>query len=71
MGIAKASKKEIEIKGMSDLGLKENEVGTKGSKTVIEKLELPVQEKMAELISGTPEEAAEKLSGILKERGIV
>ena len=71
MGIAKASKKEIELKGMNDLGLQENEVGAKGSKTVIEKLEIPVQEKMAELISGTPEEAAEKLSGILKERGIV
>lgn len=71
MGIAKASKKEIELKGINDLGLKEDQVGTKGSKTSIEKLELPVQEKMAELISGSPDDAAEKLSGILKERGLV
>ncbi|MFO7890905.1 MAG: hypothetical protein R6V04_11265 [bacterium] len=71
MGIAKASKKEIELKGLNDLGLKEDQVGEKGSKTSIKKLELPVQEKMAELISGAPEEAAEKLSGILKERGVV
>jgi len=71
MGIAKASKKEIALKGINDLGLKEDEVGVKGSKTSIEKLELPVQDKMAELISGSPEVAAEKLSEILKERGIV
>jgi len=71
MGIAKASKKEIALKGINDLGLKEDEVGVKGSKTSIEKLELPVQDKMAELISGPPEVAAEKLSEILKERGIV
>ena len=71
MGIAKASKKEITLKGLGDLGLGEDQVGRKGSKTCIEKLTLPVQEKMAELIPGAPEEAAEKLSGILKERGLV
>lgn len=71
MGIAKASKKEIALKSMGDLGLNENEVGQKGSKTRIDKLSLPVQDKIAELIPGTPEEASEKLSGILKERGLV
>jgi electron transfer flavoprotein beta subunit len=71
MGIAKASKKEITIKAMGDLGLNEAEVGQKGSNTKIENLSLPVQDKMAELIEGTPEEASEKLSGILKERGLV
>lgn len=71
MGIAKASKKEISIKGLDDLGLKEEEVGKRGSKTRIERLTLPVQEKMAEMIPGTPDEAADKLSTILKERGLV
>ena len=71
MGIAKASKKEIALKALGDLGLKEDEVGAKGSKSVIEGLTLPVQEKMAELIPGAPEEAAGTLSGILKERGLV
>ena len=71
MGIAKASKKEIAVKGLGDLGLKPDEVGKAGSKTRIEKLTLPVQEKMAELIPGTPDEAADKLSAILKERGLV
>ncbi len=71
MGIAKASKKEITEKNLGDLGLAEDAVGLKGSKTYIEKLMLPVQEKMAELIPGAPEEAADKLSSILKERGLV
>ena len=71
MGIAKASKKEIALKAAGDLGLSGDEVGTDGSKTKIEEMTLPVQEKMAELIPGAPEEAAEKLSAILKERGLV
>lgn len=71
MGIAKASKKEIALKGAGDLGLEATCVGKAGSKTIVKKLTLPVQEKMAELIPGTPEEAAESLSGILKERGLV
>ena len=71
MGIAKASKKEIALKAAGDLGLIEDAVGMKGSRTKIEEMTLPVQEKMAELIQGAPEEAAEKLSAILKERGLV
>ena len=71
MGIAKASKKEITIKGLDALELTEGDVGANGSKTTIESLSLPVQEKMAELIPGAPEEAAEKLSNILKERGLL
>ncbi len=71
MGIAKASKREIVLKGLGDLVLKDDEVGRKGSNTVIDKFMIPVQEKMAEFIQGPPEEAAEKLTGILKERGLV
>jgi electron transfer flavoprotein beta subunit len=71
MGIAKASKKEITLKGLEDLGLKVEEVGRGGSKTWIESLELPIQEKMAEIIPGQPEEAAGSLTNILKERGLV
>ena len=57
--------------GLVFLGLQVYKVGKMVSKTTVEKLTLPVQEKMAELIPGAPEEAAEKLSGILKERGLV
>lgn len=71
MGIAKASKKEISMHGLADLDLDAEQVGLKGSKTRIEKLTLPVQEKMAEIIPGAPEEAADKLASLLKERGLV
>lgn len=71
MGIARASKKEITVKGLSDLGLQAKDAGKEGSKTRIEKLTLPVQEKMAEMITGGADEAAEKLSAILKERGLI
>jgi len=71
MGIAKASKKEIALKAAGDLGLNADAVGVKGSKTFLEKLMLPVQDKMAEIIPGAPEEAADQLSAILKERGLV
>jgi len=71
MGIAKASKREITLKGMSELSLKEEDVGKAGSKTIIKKLTIPIKEKMAEFIPGTPDEAASTLSTILKERGLV
>lgn len=71
MGIARASRKEIAVKGLTDIGLQSGEVGKDGSGTRIEKLTLPVQEKMAEMITGTADEASEKLSAILKERGLV
>jgi len=70
MGIAKASKKEILLKGLQDLPLQADDVGRKGSKTWIEAIRKPVQEKMAEIIPGTPEEAAATLSVLLKERGL-
>jgi len=71
MGIAKASQKEIELKDLEAVGMKEEEVGRKGSLTWIEALTLPAQEKIAEIIPGSPDEAADALSAILKERGLV
>ncbi len=70
MGIAKASKKEITVKGAEDLGLDAGTIGKVGSKSSIAKLTLPVQEKMAEMIPGEPDEAAGKLASILRERGL-
>jgi len=71
MGIAKASKKEIDIKGCDALGINADTVGVKGSKTNVQKMTLSVQDKMAELFSGTPEETSDKLSTLLKERGLL
>lgn len=41
LGIRKATKKEIELPGLDDLGLKEDEVGEAGSKIKLERLFLP------------------------------
>ena len=65
----KASKKEIETSGLKELGLTEEEVGERGSMTKLEKLFLPPVTKEAEILEGTPDEAAAKLAKILKEKG--
>jgi electron transfer flavoprotein beta subunit len=69
MGIRRVAKKEIGAKGLSDLGLAEDEVGLKGSLSRIEELFFPPVGEGAEIIEGTMDEKAETLVKILKERG--
>ena len=71
MGIAKASKREITIHDAAALGLGADTVGDKGSGTHVLSLSLPVQEKMAEILTGSPDEVSASLAVILKERGLV
>jgi electron transfer flavoprotein beta subunit len=71
LGIAKASRRELEVYDATQLEIKTEDVGQTGSDTNIEKLTLPVQEKMAEIIPGPVEDAVNRLSEILKERGLV
>jgi electron transfer flavoprotein alpha/beta subunit len=71
MGIAKASKREIELKAAGDLGLAADAVGEAGSGTVLEGLEFPPVGEGAEILEGTPPEASGKLADILKEKGFV
>ena len=71
MGIAKASKREIEQKASGDMGLSAEAVGEAGSGTVLEELTFPPVGEGAELLEGTPPEASGKLAGILKEKGFV
>jgi electron transfer flavoprotein beta subunit len=71
MGIAKASKREIEKKSTGDMGLKPSAVGEAGSMTVLEELTFPAVGEGAEILEGTPAEASGKLSEILKEKGFV
>jgi electron transfer flavoprotein beta subunit len=70
-GIKQAAKKEIAIKGASDLGLDASEVGEAGSWAVLEQFTPPVVGEMAEILEGEPEETAAKLAAILKEKGLV
>jgi len=69
MGIRKVAKKEITVLGASDLALKAEEVGLKGSDIRTEKIFLPVVGKGAELLEGNPEQMASRLFDILKDKG--
>ncbi len=71
MGIRKAKTKEITVLGLSDLQLKENEVGESGSWITIERMFIPPAEKEAEILAGSPDEVTSKIAEILKARGLV
>ncbi len=71
MGIRKARKKEIKVFNLDDLSLKEDEVGRSGSWLRVEELFLPPVEKQAEILAGSPEEVASKVTEVLKARGLI
>lgn len=71
MGIRKAMQKEIKLMTLADTGLAENDVGPAGSWTTIEKMYVPPVEKQAEILKGSPEEVATKITEILKSRGLI
>lgn len=71
LGIRKAMKKEIEVLGLDDIGLTEEDVGEAGSWIKIEKMFVPPVEKEAEFIEGTPEEVAAKIAEIIKSKGLI
>ncbi len=71
MGIRKAMQKEIKLMTLADTGLTENDVGSSGSWTKIEKMYVPPVEKQAEFLKGSPEEVAGKVTEILKAKGLI
>ena len=71
MGIRKAMQKEIKVMTLADTGLTENDVGTAGSWTSIDKLYVPPVEKQAEFLKGGPDEIATRIVEILKSRGLI
>jgi len=71
MGIRRARQKEIEVLGLRDLGLMEEEVGESGSWIRIEKMFLPPVEKEAEILTGELDEITTKIMETLKARGLV
>ncbi|MBT9147453.1 electron transfer flavoprotein beta subunit/FixA family protein [candidate division NPL-UPA2 bacterium Unc8] len=70
-GIRDAMKKEIKVLGLSDTGLSARDVGEAGSKTRIEELFIPEVGEVAEMLTGTVEEASGKLAEILKSKGLL
>ncbi len=70
-GIREATKKEIKVLNLSDLELTDEQVGEKGSFTILDKLFIPPVGAKAEILKGSPEEEASQLSTILKEKGLI
>jgi len=69
MGIRKVAKKEIRAHGASDLNLKPEEVGLAGSDTRLEKIFPPPVGEGATMLEGKPEEVAQRVFDILKDKG--
>jgi electron transfer flavoprotein beta subunit len=65
--IKRAMKTELKVMSLQELGVSLNDLST-GLR--LEKLELSPRGKEAEILSGSPEEAAEKLVRILRNSGI-
>jgi electron transfer flavoprotein beta subunit len=66
-GIRRAMQKELKVMSLNEL---DNSLNALVPMVELEKLELPPKGRQADLISGTPEQAAEKLAKILKDAGI-
>lgn len=71
MGIRKARSKEIKVLGLKELGLQEDEVGEAGSWMTVEKIFIPPAEKEAEILEGSLDEVASKITEILRARGLI
>lgn len=69
MGIRKVAKKEIKVLAASDLNLKLEEVGRSGSDIQLEHIFLPPVGEGAQMLEGKPEEIAQKVFDILKDKG--
>jgi electron transfer flavoprotein alpha/beta subunit len=72
MGIRKAAKATIPTWGLTDLGLEANQVGVTGAQVSWPHLSLPpAREGGAEIISGSPTEAAKILADKLATEKVI
>lgn len=67
MGIRKASKKELLIKTLDDLNISPDDIT---DEILIDNLFLPPETEGAEMIEGDPEETAEKIISLIREKGV-
>jgi electron transfer flavoprotein beta subunit len=67
MGIRKASKKELRVMALDDLGLSEDDLAPR---VMVEELFLPPETAGASFLEGDPSSVAEKILAILKEKGV-
>jgi len=67
--VRKVAAVEIPMLTLGDVGLDGSQVGPRGSRIQIDKVFMPPEGEGAEIITGSPEEAAARLAQILKEKG--
>ncbi|HMK35210.1 MAG TPA: electron transfer flavoprotein subunit beta/FixA family protein [Desulfomonilaceae bacterium] len=67
--VRKVANMEIPVLELSDVGLEASQVGAEGSRIAVETMSLPPEGEGAEILTGSAEEAAARLAGILKEKG--
>ena len=67
MGIKKAARKPLEVIPLADLNFSPDDLAPQ---VLIEELFLPPETGGAEMITGDPAQAAEKILQILKEKGV-
>lgn len=67
MGIRKASKKELLVKDLAELSMKEDDLA---NQTIVEDIYLPPDTEGAEMIQGDPSTVAEEILRIIKEKGV-
>lgn len=70
-GIVRARKKEIREWGLAELGVDEENVGLKGSPTIVSKMTVRERKRQAEIITGTREEKVERLIQELVDAGVL
>ncbi len=67
--VRKVAAVEIPVLSMDQIGVDASEVGVQGSRIQVETMSLPPEGEGAEIITGSPEDAATRLAQILKEKG--
>jgi electron transfer flavoprotein beta subunit len=69
LGIKKARSKPVDVRDLAGLGVGREAVSALGDLLTLEALEPLPEGRAAELIAGSPEEAAARLASILREKG--
>ncbi len=70
-GIKEAYKREIKVLDCAALSLNKDELAGNCPQVKIEKLFVPHSEKTAQIITGSAEETAAQLAGIMKDKGLI
>lgn len=71
LGIRKVAKKEIKVHDLTSLGLSPEEVGEGGSMIVIDRIFTPPVREGAEILKGSPDDVAAKVTDILEKGGVI